>query len=341
MEKAGLFIFIKTLNVVTTFSLNIYLVAYLKKGITGIFISALAASLITTLAVFVVTMTFLRPKFSLPLARDYLAFGLPFVPAGLSSIAMEMIDRYILLVLKDTATVGIYSAGYKLGIFMLLLTTAFNYAWQPFFLKIGKGTDARLLFARIFTYFTLTTLLVWVILTGFIHELIRFRIAGYSIIGPTFYGAEPVVPIVLLAYVFQGVYLNFLPGIYFEKKTKVIPLITGAGALINIGLNFLLIPSYGITGAAVATTGAYFSMAVLTFFVTRRFFSVPYEWQKIVRISLSAAVAISVIYLFNGSILVKLVGISLYIVGVFTMRILSPEERKQLGLLFRRGTGGT
>lgn len=329
-EKAGVFISIKLLNVITTLGLNIYFVAILHRGITGIFMSVFIASVVTTISVFFLSLLSLRPAFSFSLAKGYLKFGLPFVPAGLASIAMEMIDRYILAGLKDAATVGIYSAGYKLGIFMLLLTTAFHYAWQPFFLKMGKRKESRPLFARVYTYFLLASVFVWIVLSAFIHEIIRLRIAGYSIIGPSFYGAESIVPVILLAYIFQGAYLNFLPGIYFEKKTFYIPIITGSGAAVNIILNFILIPIYDMMGAALATVGGYMTMSVMTFFISRKLFAVPYEWGKIVRIILSAVASLAVILYFGETAPVKLIGVSIFIIGILAFRIVSPERRKRI-----------
>jgi len=319
-EKAGIFVSIKLLNVLITLGLNIYLVAFLKRGIVGIFTSAFLASVITALAVFITTFTFLKPTFSSSLARSLLKFGLPFVPAGLASITMEMIDRYILAILKDTATVGIYSAGYKLGIFMLLLTTAFQYAWQPFFLKMGKTDESRSVFSKIFSYYCKISLFVWIILSAFIHGIIRLRVLGYSLIGSSYYEAESIVPIILLAYVFQGVYLNFLPGIYFEKKTTYIPIITAVGALVNIGLNLILIPIHGIMGAAIATLAGYATMSVLTFYISRRLFPIPYEWKRVFAIVFVAILSFFVILLFGQTILFKLIGIVLYIVVIFILK---------------------
>lgn len=339
-EKAGIFISIKLLNVITTLGLNIYFVAILNHGIAGIFTSVFLASAITTLSVFLTTIFSLRATFSLQLAKAYLTFGLPFVPAGLATIAMEMIDRYILASLKDTATVGIYSAGYKLGIFMLLLTTAFHYAWQPFFLKKGKTDESRLVFARIFSYFIMTSLFVWITLSAFIHEIIRFSISGYSLIGPSYYEAESIVPVILLAYVFQGAYLNFLPGIYFEKKSYTIPIIASLGAVVNIALNFILIPIYGMMGAAAATVGGYVIMSSVTFFISKRLFAVPYEWNKIIRIVFSAVVSFSVISLFDETFFLKLMGILVFIFGIFVLKVLSPEEKKEIAFLFRKDKTG-
>ena len=101
------------------------------------------------------SQTAIQFQFQIVLKYDYIKklinFGLPFLPAGIASITMESIDRYILSILTDTYTVGLYTAGYKLGIFMLIFSTAFNYAWQPFFLSTNKDAVAKKLFSKIFT----------------------------------------------------------------------------------------------------------------------------------------------------------------------------------------------
>ncbi|MFQ6675143.1 MAG: lipopolysaccharide biosynthesis protein [Fidelibacterota bacterium] len=313
-DRAALFVTIKFINVITTLGLNIYLVAILNRGIAGIFTSALLASLVTAVFVLAASLPLIRLTFSRRLVRDFITFGIPFIPAGLAAMTMEMIDRYLLAYLKDTATVGIYTAGYKLGIFMLLLTTAFNYAWQPFFLRLGKKEESRSTFARIFTYYIFVALFVWILISNFIHELIRIRIAGISLIGPPFYGAEAVVPVILMAYVFQGVYLNFLPGIYFEKKTHMIALISGTGALVNVVLNFLLIPPYGMMGAAAATLAAYIVMAVGAFVVSRRLFTVPYEWSRVIRTTVSFLAAVAFASALGPGIPAKAASVILYVV---------------------------
>jgi len=99
---------------------------------------------------------------------------------------------------------------------------------------IGNNSESKALFARVFNYFMVITFFVWTLLTLFISEIFQLNVAGVSLIGPAFVEAQSIVPIILLAYVFQGAYLNFLPGIYFEEKTKYIAAITGLSAAVNI-----------------------------------------------------------------------------------------------------------
>jgi O-antigen/teichoic acid export membrane protein len=95
-------------------------------------------------------------RFDKRIFRRFIRFGLPYLPAGLASIFIQVIDRPIVEQLTDLNQLGIYQANYKLGIFMMLFVSMFQFAWQPFFLKNAKDPHAKELFAKVFTYFTIT-----------------------------------------------------------------------------------------------------------------------------------------------------------------------------------------
>ena len=337
-ERAAQFVAIKFMNVMITLGMNIYLVVMKGMGLDGVFLSVATASAFTTFFVLLATIRSIRPHFDPKLVRSLLRFGLPFLPAGLASIAMESIDRYILAGLTDTATVGVYSAGYKLGIFMLLLTTAFQFAWQPFFLKAGDRPESKPLFSRVFTSFMVVALCVWTVLTLFLPEIIRLKLGGAWLIGPAFHEAESIVPIILMAYLFQGAYLNFLPGIYFAEKTTYIAGITGLSALINVAVNFSLIPLYGMTGAAYATLAGHATMALLTYFVSRKLFPVPYEWVKLFRLGITALIALTVAQFLDYTLVGRLVGIASFTGGLFILKIISTRDVKTIASLCNKNS---
>ncbi|HJM85550.1 MAG TPA: oligosaccharide flippase family protein [Candidatus Marinimicrobia bacterium] len=333
--RATLFVLIKLINVITTLGMNIYLVVMKGMGLDGIFLSVAAASAVTTFSVLSATAGSLQFAFNSSSVSSLLKFGLPFLPAGLASIAMESIDRYILASLTDAATVGIYTAGYKLGIFMLLITTAFQYAWQPFFLKAGNNSESKTLFARVFSYFMVIALFVWTVITLFISEIVRLNVAGVSLIGPAFVEAQSIVPIILMAYVFQGAYLNFLPGIYFEEKTKYIAVITGLSAAVNIGVNFALIPIYGIVGAAYATLAGHGTMAVTTYFTSKKLFPVLYDWFKLLRTVTAVVVALGTAHFFDYTLLGRIAGASAFTGALFMLKVITPGEVSKIISVFQ------
>lgn len=304
-EKPGFFMGIRLVNVIITLGLNIYFVVYLKTGIVGIFQSNVIASCLTALILFTVLISKIKLRFSGHIAKDLALFGIPFVPTGLATAAMEMLNRYIVEHFMGLEAVGIFSAGYKLGIFMLLISTAFYYAWQPFFIKAGKKESSRVLFSRVLTYFILVTLSFWVVLTVFMHEIINFHIGGVYLIGPKFQGCESMVPFILLGYVFYGINQVFLPGIYFEKKTRYLAYIAFLAAGANVLSNFLLIPRLGLIGSAISSLIGYIILAVFTFQVSQRLFKVPYEYRRIVLLFVIALLAGFFSYIFHPSMPIK------------------------------------
>ena len=147
-HKAKTFATIKFLNIVINVGMNLVLLIVFRMGVIGVFISGLAASAVTVLMLLPVIFRHLTWSFHSSLWKALLRFGLPYIPSGLSAMAMQVIDRPILRALTDDATVGIYQANYRLGIFMMLVVSMYDYAWRPFFFATAKEPNAKQIFAR-------------------------------------------------------------------------------------------------------------------------------------------------------------------------------------------------
>lgn len=283
-NKALKFAGLKTLNIIFNVSMNVYLIYILKLRSEGVFIANFSASLLTFIFLIPDLLKVYNLSIHKKLLNDLLKFGLPFVPAGFAAIITQVIDRPILLALTDASTVGIYQANYKLGIFMMLYVSMFQYAWQPFYLKKATQENAKELFAKVFTFFTLFGSFIFLILSVFIEDIIKIKIFGFYLIGKNFWSGLHIVPVVLMGYLFNGFYFNFVAGLQIEKKTKYMPLVSSLGAVVNIVANFLLIPLMGMLGAAYATLLAYFSMAIYQYFLSQKFYKIDYEWEKVLKI---------------------------------------------------------
>lgn len=283
-QKAKSFATLRVVHIVLNVIFNIVLIVGFQMKADGVLLANLVASLLTLLLLLRLTGDQLIPRFSSKLFNELLRFGLPYVPAGLAGVAMQVIDRPILKALTDDATVGIYQANYRLGVLMMLVVGMFDYAWRPFFLTHAKEEGAKDLFARVYTYFIAALLFIFVVVSLFIEDIVRIKIGAGYFFNPAYWEGVKIVPWVLLAYVFTGAYVNFIVGVNMEKKTGYLPVVTGAGALVNIAVNFALIPFYGIMGAAYATLAAYVVMAVGMYFVSQRFYYVQYEWNKILKL---------------------------------------------------------
>ncbi|MGE5457142.1 MAG: lipopolysaccharide biosynthesis protein, partial [Methanococcaceae archaeon] len=338
MRKAKKFAAIKTINIVINVLLNIILLLKFKLGLEGVFISNLAASFITFLLLLPDILRNLKFRIEAGTLKNMLRFGITYLPAGLASMVIQVIDRPILQRLTNESVVGIYQANYKMGIFMMLFVSMFQYAWQPFFLNNAKEKDARQLFSRVLTYFTIAGSFILILLSLFIDNLVRLHVYhARTIMDEKYWSGLPIIPVILLGYLFNGIYINFTAGIFIREKTKYIPYITGAGALVNIAVNYLLIPYYGMMGAALATLASYLVMSAILFFVTQRFYKIEYEYSKIARIFTAVALTGALYYIFDvRAVLYKLGLALLFALLLYIFRVISREELGSIKRLVRR-----
>ncbi len=338
-RKSVKFAVIKTINILINLGLNIYLILILDYGIEAIFISNAVASLFSFVAMLPEIAKYLIPKIDFELLKKMLRFGVPYLPASLAATIVQVIDRPILVRIAGESALGIYQANYKLGIFMMLFVSMFQYAWQPFFLNNAREKNAKQLFSKIFTIYLIVASTALVTLALFISDIAKFEILnGRTVIGKEFLSGLYIVPIVLLAYVFHGMYVNFQAGIYIEEKTKYFPMVTGAGALINVIVNLILIPVIGILGAAFATLASYFVMAAGLYVTVQKFYKINYEYSKIFSIFLLLILVGIFYYLVFGfseiTIALKFLLLFGFLAGLFVLKVVSKEEVSYLKKLF-------
>lgn len=284
-RRAKKFAVIKLGNILLNLGLNLLFFIKFRMGIESIFAANLIASAATFLVLLPEILPRLRQRIQGDLLRRMLRFGLPYLPASLASIMIQVIDRPIVLHLTDLDTLGLYQTGHKLGIFMMLVVSMFQYAWQPFFLNNAREKNAKEIFARVMTLFVLAASLLWAVVSLFIDIFAGWEFsAGRSLIAKPFLPGLVVVPVILLAYLFNGIYVNLWAGIYIEEKTKYFPLVTGFGALVNVAVNWLLIPRLGIMGAALAVLASYVVMAAGLFYFAQKVYKIQYEFAKLAKI---------------------------------------------------------
>ena len=333
-RKSKKFAAIKITNILLNLGLNFILIINFGMGIEGIFISNLVSSAVTFLILIPDIFTNLSFTIVTKKLKIMLKFALPYLPASFAAMMVQVIDVPIVRFLTNDDTLGIYRANYKLCIFMMLVVSMFQYAWQPFFLSNAKEKDAKELFSKVLTLFVVAASLLWVVLALFIDNIAAFEfLPGRSLIGKEYLSGVHIVPIILLGYLFFGMYVNFQAGLYIEEKTKYFPLVTGIGAAANVIVNFLLIPVWGIYGAAVATLVSYFVMAAGLFIVAQRFYKINYEYSKIIKVLvLILIITYTYYYLFLLGILLFLYKILLlvfFILSLFGLNIIQSEDVKK------------
>jgi O-antigen/teichoic acid export membrane protein len=291
---------VKIFNVCVNVSLNIWFVGHLDLSIAGILWANLIASALTLVVLLPSMLRNITIKVDRELVKEMVRFGIPNVPTYLFVMVIELADRKVIELYRGLAEAGLYSAGYKLGMFMAVVTGAFRFAWQPFFLSHSDRPDAPRLFARVLTYYLLVTTSLFLVMTFFVDAVIKTKWPGVGyIIAPQFWAGLSVFPIILLAHVFDGVYANLMVGIYLKKLTAKLPAVTGVAALFTIVFCILLVPPYGMMAAAWITLAAFFLEAVMLWLVVRKAYPVPYEWARIAKLGVACTVVLAA-GLFTG-----------------------------------------
>ncbi|MBK6876330.1 MAG: polysaccharide biosynthesis C-terminal domain-containing protein [Ignavibacteria bacterium] len=142
-----------------------------------------------------------------------------------------------------------------------------------------KEKNAKEIFAKVLTAFVIVGSFIVLLLSVFITDIVKAELPfGFHLIGKDYWGGLDIVPIILFSYLFYGMYINFMAGIYIEKKTSYLSLIALIGAALNIAGIFLLYPVLGLQGVAVATLLSYVVMMASIYFVSNKFYPVKYEW---------------------------------------------------------------
>lgn len=318
-EKALTFI---SLNIALFFIKSffiLYNVAFLKKGAIGYLEADLLTDLIFIPLYYFSIRNHISLSWNFPMLKNLLLFSIPIIPGMLSAWVLNLSDRIFIERNFDAVQVGIYSLGYQIAGLVLLFTSAFKSAYDPYFYKIANTDDSNTAKEKLYKtnyIFVLILLFVTFMVAFFSKEVVQiFFSEKYSI-------SAQVIPIVLLGYLFSqnSALLNNM--VYQMKKTKVVMYITLFSALVNIGLNFILIPKFGIMGAAWTTAFSFLVMFVLSYILARRYYFIPYNW-KIIIPSLLFFIGIYIVYSFIlienpwVSIVIKLMTTAMIAIPVF------------------------
>lgn len=265
--------------------LAVALVAGLHLGATGVVLSQLLAELTFCLLLTGMTFRSLRAGFHWRDIKDQLLFGLPFVPVGAASFTLDLTNRWFLKHYYSTSDVGIFSLGYRFAEILTFVVTAFQLSWPQFLFRNRKEPDAPQLYAQMTAYYLSLMLFLWLGLAVFAPELLRIMAT------PQFYPAATLIPVISFALVFDGMGFMFNIGALFSKKTILRTVSVTTAAAVNVGLNFVLIPRYGMMGAAWATFIGFLVQMSTTLFLSLKVYHVPYRYDRLLAM-VAAALAI-------------------------------------------------
>ena len=289
MEKrAAQFSALTLARSLSTVVLRILLIVGMGMGVLGVVV----ADLVVTAALMVVLFRWfeplMAPRFSRRILRESLQFGLPRVPHAAAQQVIAVGDTFILKAFRPLHEVGVYSMGVSFGLTQKLFLSAFEYAWAPFYYANAREPDAKRLFASMTTYGLAVLAVITAGLSAIGGDLLAAATHNQAIY---YVPAADVVSWTAVGVFFQGVYLLTSIGLNISKNTQYYPASTMTAAAVNMGLNFALVPRFGMMGAAWANAVAYALQALLAYRFSQRFYPIAYETRRILLVVTAALVA--------------------------------------------------
>lgn len=333
-ERARAFFTVTMLSVLITIPVTVVLVVPLDLGAEGLLLGSYGTGLAVVFGLIVYNRQRLALLPDRPLLRRMMNFGLPTMPAELSLYSLSFIDRILIARTLGLAEAGLYSIAVKMSQGIAVLVRGFQLAFPPLAYSIQDDDEARLAYSAVVTWFV--TVMAFVV--AFLWLIAPWLLRVFA--APEFYEAAEVVGPVSAGAALYALYMVLLVVLGRTGQTKYNLPATGAGLVVNIALNLLLLPVWGIIGAGVALVASYLVVVVLMWVFTQRLFPVPYEWLRLAKVLLAAGILVAIGEVFVPEDGIGWLAVRLLLVAALPLVLLltgffNAEERRWLLLLTR------
>jgi O-antigen/teichoic acid export membrane protein len=315
--------------------LIIYLVNYREWGVMGALVGNLAMAFITCVTLYIYIRKEIICKFVKIEFKNMLLMGIPLIPANISIFVVSAIDRYFLNYYSTTHEVGLYNLAYNFGnIITVLLATPISLIWPAMYLSVKEDKDAKEFYSRSLVYFLGVSLFLFLGVALLAKEIIQI------VSNKEFWDAYLVLPILVLTYSFWSLRKIINVAIILKRKTEGSAYINIIGAGIAIGLNFLLVPRYGMLGAAYATFITYVIVILLMFLYNQKLMRLNYEWKRILKLLSATGVIFFIGYFIRFdnlilSIVFKIIIILLFPILLYLLRFYTNGEIQKIKEIFK------
>ncbi len=275
-ERSVSFALASVANVLITIAASVVLIVVFRKGALGLLVGNFVGTLCVYLALLAYRREQLGLQFDRELFRGMQKFGLPLVPSALALWAINFVDRLFVASYKDAAEVGVYSAAVKIASVITFAMFAFRTAWPAFAYSIEDDRDARRTYSFVLTY--LLVVASWIALA--LGALAPWLTAAMT--SPRYQRAEEGIALLAFAGAVYAGYTVLAIGSGRARRTQLNWVVTGAGAAVNVGINFWLIPRYGMVGAAISTAASYLVLFLGMTLYAQHVYPVAYQWRRVV-----------------------------------------------------------
>ena len=259
---------------------SVFMVVVLKKGVWGVMFGTFVGTFLRTGSYLAMTFDSLKLQFSTSEARKMFSYGLPFLPGYGFTYVSQSSDRIFLGQFFSLAEVGVYAVGIRFAqLVNILLTGPFNFIQPAALFSAEKDHDANEFYAKTLTYLIFVGVFLSLGISALSREVIRIMAAT----APEFWPAWRVVPILCLAFLFNGLRNVASPGLLLKRKTKLIPLTEGLGTIVNLALMFVLVRHFKGIGAGIAVATTFLTVCIARLYFSQRYLPVPWEWKRVVK----------------------------------------------------------
>ena len=270
-------------------ALTIVLVAVFHWGVIGVLIGNLVASVVLAIASVPTFFGRLHLKFDRPLFKQMLSFSVANFPANIAFFILNFSDRYLLRAYSTLTQVGLYTASYTLAQPVYYAGFAFRMAWpQWHYAWLHDPPRHKRQVARGYTYFTFMSAVLLTLLGVFLPLMIRVLLRR-----PSYWTIGEAVMLLAFSTAFFNSYHLFLVGVNVTKKNRFLPFPVAIAAAINIGLNIVFIPKYGMIAAAWSTLIGFALLAVMMRALSNHYYRIPHEWGRVAKLVLATGLTLA------------------------------------------------
>ena len=325
-ERARAYFVTTLLNVLATIAVTVVLVVGVGEGARGLLLGSYATGAAFVLGLIVLQRRRLSLRPDPPLIRRLFRFGLPTMPAEVSLYALNFVDRIIIVRTVGLAEAGLYSLAVKFAQAVNVLVRGFQLAWPPLAYSIRDDDEARGVYATVVTLFVAGCAFVVTGMWLYARWIVR------ALAAPQFFDSYEAIGLIAAAVTLYALYMVMVVILGRTGRTEFNLPAAIAALVVNVVLNLILVPPFGIVGAALALAASYLVVTALMYVFTQRLFPVPYQWGRLIRVVLAAAVLVGLgelvmptsgaLGFFGRGLLWALYPLALWTTGFFT-----PEER--------------
>ncbi|MFT5596281.1 MAG: O-antigen/teichoic acid export membrane protein [Flammeovirgaceae bacterium] len=330
-EKSVTYLLLVSLKLITLVGLVWYFVVLQEEGVYGAVKAIIYSNLVFLISTIPIQVKNISPKFSVNFGIQIYKYSGPLIFTTVAALLLTLSDRLIIKIFGQFEDVGIYGLAYKIGsLSNLLIITSFSLGFLPIAYKKFTSPDFKPFFSKTLTLYLGLTILLTLVISVFGEELTKILSSGES----AYWAAGILVPFIAYIFIFKAMNNYFLYVFLLTKKTKHHATVTVIGVLLNIALNFILIPRFGIYGAVAATGVSYLVMTILSYSKAQKLVHVDYEIRRIIILLISCAIIIAMgistneISLFPR-LLLKSILILSYLIFIYRF-IITDTEREML-----------